>query len=75
MTPDEIMALKKPVKDEDGKIIEGGEMAVFLAGERPIKGTQILYFMDPVFSERSRIPPPRTGSTMDAAPVIEGIAA
>ena len=25
-------------------------MVVFLAGERPIFGTQILYFLDPVFS-------------------------
>jgi len=63
MTPDEIMDLKKPQTNGDGKIVESGEMVVFLAGERPIFGTQILYFLDPVFSERVKIDPPVTGST------------
>ena len=48
MTPDEVMALRKPQKDDDGHILESGEMVVFVAGERPIKGTQILYFIDPI---------------------------
>ncbi len=64
MTPDEVMALRKPRKDDDGRILESGEMVVFIAGERPIKGTQILYFIDPTFSERSRIPAPRSGTTI-----------
>jgi len=64
MTPDEVMALRKPRKDNDGRILESGEMVVFIAGERPIKGTQILYFIDPIFSERSRIPAPRSRSTI-----------
>ena len=39
-------------------------MVVFVAGENPIKGTQILYFLDPLFRQarrRSRLPP--AGST------------
>ena len=54
LTPDEIMDLKKPQTDEDGQIVESGEMVVFVAGERPIFGTQILYFLDPVFARRAR---------------------
>ena len=64
LTPDEIMRLKKPRKDDEGRIVESGEMVVFLAGEAPIKGTQILYFLDPTFDARSRIPPPASGSTV-----------
>jgi type IV secretion system protein VirD4 len=63
LTPDEIMDLKKPRKGEDGQIIESGAMVIFMAGERPIFGTQILYFLDPVFARRATIEPPATGST------------
>ena len=63
LTPDEIMDLKKPRKDDSGQIVESGEMVVFVAGERPIFGTQILYFLDPVFGRRAMIEPPVTGST------------
>jgi type IV secretion system protein VirD4 len=66
MTPNEIMQLRKPEKDASGRITAPGEMVVFIAGEAPIRGTQILYFMDPVFSERARIAPPLSGSTMKA---------
>lgn len=62
LTPDEIMDLKKPRKDDSGQIIESGEMVVFMAGERPIFGTQILYFIDPVFTRRAMMQPPVTGS-------------
>ncbi len=66
LTPDEIMRLGKPQKDDEGRIVASGEMVVFLAGEAPIKGTQILYFLDPTFDARSKIPAPGTGSTMHA---------
>jgi type IV secretion system protein VirD4 len=55
MTPDEIMALRKPRKDDMGRIITSGQMIIFQAGERPILGNQIIYYIDPVFAERSRI--------------------
>jgi type IV secretion system protein VirD4 len=64
MTPDEIMTLKKSAKDEDGKIVEPGEMVVFIAGENPIKGTALLYFLDPVFRRRAAIGPVPSGSTL-----------
>lgn len=66
LTPDEIMDLRKPRKDAQGRIAESGEMVVFVAGERPILGTQILYFVDPVFTRRAAIDPPATGSTRRA---------
>jgi type IV secretion system protein VirD4 len=59
MTPDEIMRLKAPLKGEQGKIIEAGEILVFVAGHGPIRGTQSLYFIDPTFKERAAIPPPK----------------
>jgi type IV secretion system protein VirD4 len=71
MTPDEIATLKKPRKERggDGKeiITKAGEMVVFVAGENPIKGTQVLYFLDPVFRRRAAIPAPPTGSTIRRA--------
>lgn len=67
MTPDEIMTLRKPQKERgaDGRdvITEAGEMVVFVAGENPIKGTQILYFLDPLFRQRAAVPAPTSGST------------
>jgi len=60
MTPDEIMRLPGPVKDKNGDITEAGEMLVFVAGQPVIRGRQILYFQDPAFSARSKIPPPKT---------------
>jgi type IV secretion system protein VirD4 len=63
MTPNEIMQLRKPEKNDKGQITTPGEMVIFLAGEAPIRGTQILYFQDPVFSRRATIPPPVSGST------------
>jgi type IV secretion system protein VirD4 len=57
ITPDEVMRLGSPVKDASDTIVEPGDMLIFVAGHAPIRGTQSLYFRDPVFLERSRIPP------------------
>lgn len=61
MTEDEVMRLKGPVKDGNELIVEPGEVLVFSAGHPPIRGTQSLYFRDPTFLARARIPPPPTG--------------
>lgn len=58
MTPDEIMRLPGPKKDAKGDILEPGEMLIFVAGQPVIRGRQILYFLDPTFSKRSKIKPP-----------------
>jgi type IV secretion system protein VirD4 len=57
-TPDEIMRLKSPAKDDRDMIVEPGSMLIFVAGHAPIYGTQSLYFRDPVFSARVKLPVP-----------------
>jgi type IV secretion system protein VirD4 len=59
MTPDEVMRLRSPVKDQRDIIIEPGDMLIFTAGHAPILGTQSLYFRDPTFLERAKLVPPR----------------
>lgn len=68
MTPDEIMRLPGAVKDKDGNILTPGEMLIFVAGQSVIKGRQILYFLDPTFNNRSRIPPPSTDTVRNPDP-------
>ena len=59
LTPDECMRLPGAKKDAaSDRIKEAGDMLVFVAGSPPIYGRQILYFQDPVFAERARIPAP-----------------
>lgn len=61
MTPDECMRLRAPVKSQDGtKIIEAGDVLVFISGHAPILGTQSLYFLDSTFSKRASIEAPPT---------------
>lgn len=81
MTPDEVMRLPGPtkisIKQEDGttkdQITEPGEMLIFVAGQPVIKGRQILYFKDPVFSKRSLIPPPPTDRVRVDVPLSPGL--
>ena len=62
LTIDEVRRLRAPekVKDAEGneKITRPGAELIFVAGSRPIYGTQILYFQDPIFNKRSKIPAP-----------------
>jgi type IV secretion system protein VirD4 len=61
MTPDECMRLKAPTKSPDGsKIVEAGDVLVFVSGHAPILGTQSLYFLDETFSKRASIEAPST---------------
>ncbi len=69
MTPDEIMRLPGPTKNAKGDILTAGEMLIFVAGLPVIRGRQILYFLDPTFSERSRIKPPPTDRILSATNV------
>ena len=59
LTPDEYMTLQGPKKDHEDKILEAGDMLVFVAGFPTIRGKQILYFQDPVFMERAKIQAPK----------------
>lgn len=58
LQPDEVMRLRAPAKTRTGQITEPGDVLVFVAGHAPILGTQSLYFRDPVFAERARVPVP-----------------
>ena len=58
MTSDEVMRLKSPQKDGGDNIVQPGEMLIFIAGQAPIKGTQLLYFRDPWFRMAAAIAPP-----------------
>lgn len=55
MTADEVLRIKPAKKDKQGNIIEPGDMLIFISGESPIYGKQILFFKDNVFLERSKI--------------------
>jgi len=57
LTPDECMRLPGISKDAGGKPVPG-DMLIFTAGNPPIYGRQILYFVDPVFSVRAKIKAP-----------------
>ena len=76
ITPDEAMRLPAAKKNAAGDIVEPGHMLIFAAGHAPIYGRQLLYFVDPVFSARSRVPPPETSDRLlrgrpEAAPPEE----
>ena len=69
LTPDEAMRLKSPQKDGTDQIVSAGEVIVLQAGHAPIRGTQSLYFLNPVFNERVRVQaPPQSDSVTPAAP-------
>jgi type IV secretion system protein VirD4 len=61
LTPDEVQRLKAPKKKGSGdheRIVAPGQMLIFVSGNYPILGTQMLYFFDPIFKMRSEIHPP-----------------
>ncbi|QDQ29339.1 conjugal transfer protein TraG [Chitinimonas arctica] len=58
LTADEVMRLPAAQKDAKGNVREAGDMLIFMAGQTPIYGKQILYFLDPTFSARAKVPNP-----------------
>jgi type IV secretion system protein VirD4 len=61
MTPDEVLRLKPPQKQRDRdseRIVAPGQMLIFVSGNYPILGTQVLYFLDPVLTARAGVKPP-----------------
>jgi type IV secretion system protein VirD4 len=61
MTPDEVGRIKPPRKEGEGsaeRIVEPGDMLIFVSGHHPILGTQMLYFTDPVLASRAQLAPP-----------------
>jgi type IV secretion system protein VirD4 len=64
LTPDECMRLPGAKKDSSLMITEAGDMLVFSAGFPVVYGKQILYFQDPVFSERAKIDAPKQSDVL-----------
>ncbi|MHB8432279.1 MAG: type IV secretory system conjugative DNA transfer family protein [Candidatus Tyrphobacter sp.] len=58
LTPDEVMRLPGPRKNDAGEIVAPGNLLVFTSGQAPIYGVQPLYFRDRTFTQRASIPPP-----------------
>ena len=61
MTPDEILRIapaKKTGTGRNERIVAPGEMLIFVSGQPPIHGTQILYFADPAFTQHVTFRPP-----------------
>ena len=65
LTADECMRLNGAKKDSKGQVVEGGDMLIFIAGQAPIYGKQILFFKDPVFLDRSRVSAPILFNSLD----------
>ena len=63
LTPDECMRLPGLSKDGKGNVTPG-DMLIFTAGHSAIYGRQILYFLDPVFAARARIPAPDVSDSL-----------
>jgi hypothetical protein len=62
------MRLPGPIKEGQGeaqRIVAPGAMLIFIAGQSPIFGKQLLYFQDPVLQKRSAIKPPHTLFTIE----------
>lgn len=64
ITADEVMRLPGMEKDAHNKISKAGDMLIFIAGQSPIYGRQILYFMDEKFKARANLPAPKTSDTL-----------
>jgi type IV secretion system protein VirD4 len=59
MTPDEAMRLRGLRKRRFGGV-RPGETLIFVAGNRPIRGVQRLYFQNKTLLRRATMPPPAT---------------
>ena len=73
LTPDEVMRIRPPVKEGTGeaeRIVAPGEALIFLQGQFVIRGSQLLYFQDPVFRERSAMRPPVRRYTIEGADLV-----
>lgn len=64
LTADEVMRLPAATKDVHGNVTEPGDMLIFMAGQTPIYGKQILYFMDPVFTARAKVAAPKKSDVL-----------
>jgi len=64
LTADECLRMPAPKKNQEGQILEAGDMVVYMAGVPMIYGKQPLYFKDPVFLARAAVPAPMTSDVL-----------
>jgi type IV secretion system protein VirD4 len=72
MTPDEVSRLRPAQKQGEGddeKIVAPGQILIFVSGNYPILGTQMLYFLDPVLRDRAELLPPTAFVTIEGGSV------
>jgi type IV secretion system protein VirD4 len=67
LTADEAMRMPGPEKDSADQITKAGDMVVYVAGYPAIYGKQPLYFNDPAFLARSKVPVPKASDRIKAA--------
>jgi len=73
ITVDEIRRMKPPRKatnDPNSRIIEPGDMLIFINGVAPIYGTQSLFFLSKTLQARTKIPPPQFDTAARAMPTM-----
>ncbi len=73
MTPDEVLRLKPPKKRGAGaqeRIVEPGQMLIFVSGHHPILGTQMLYFFDRTLNSRAQLAPPDGFFTLEEGKLV-----
>jgi type IV secretion system protein VirD4 len=73
VTPDEVLRLRPPQKQSERdteKIVGPGQMLIFVSGNYPILGTQMLYFLDPVLNARAGVKPPTRFVTLEDGCVV-----
>lgn len=58
LTPDEVMRLPGPHRNDAGEIVGPGNLLIFASGRAPIYGVQPLYFRDRIFAQRASMSPP-----------------
>ena len=71
LTADECLRMPAPKKDENGDILESGDMVIYVAGNPAIYGKQTLYFQDPIFKARAAIEAPIQTDKLRTPPQVE----
>lgn len=71
LTADECLRMPAPKKDENGDILESGDMVIYVAGNPAIYGKQTLYFQDPIFKARAAIEAPLQTDKLRTPPQVE----
>ena len=73
MTPDEVLRLKPPQKagsGSDERITAPGQSLIFVSGNYPILGTQMLYFLDPDLATRAKLKPPEKAFAIEREGIV-----